>query len=273
MSHAATMPTRSRRGATGSGPAGLGATGLGATALGACALLVAVAIAPVARAQDTDPLTRACGDRRIEFRFDTLSLYVAPRWLAPRSLAPLASRFGATCPQQPVEMQLYLGPAMLDAAKTPAGLGRPFFFMLIDKAAGPSFDQGTRLLPADAPPARQTGEPYVEEVTQLAARVSPPKSPNVQVYRVSHPGVAGGFPSSVVVSCSGEARTTVGRQCTTPLPFRYRDDLMVTYTFQQDRLPFGSARPTDAGAQWEPDGVLAFDKAIRTWIDTLRAKP
>jgi hypothetical protein len=218
-------------------------------------VLIAAALAGPARGQEFDkvaatagPMLQACGpDARIAFRFGQVSLHIAPRWLAARSLT------------------------ILDLAKTPAGLGRPYLSLLVDKASGPTTDQGSRLLPADAPLMRKAAAPYVEDVTELAARMSPPKSAAALSYRVVYPGVAGGFASSIVVTCGGEPRTTVGRQCFTPLPYRFRDDLTVTYTFQQDRLPLpGAPQPSGAGAMAEPDGVLAFDRAIRTWIDGLR---
>jgi hypothetical protein len=221
-------------------------------------------------------MLQACGpDARIAFRFGQVSLHIAPRWLAARSLTALSDRFGADCPTDPVEIGgLFLNAAILDLAKTPAGLGRPYLSLLVDKASGPTTDQGSRLLPADAPLMRKAAAPYVEDVTELAARLSPPKSAAALSYRVVYPGVGGGFASSIVVTCGGEPRTTVGRQCFTPLPYRFRDDLTVTYTFQQDRLPLpGASQPSGAGAMAEPDGVLAFDRAIRAWIDGLRAKP
>jgi hypothetical protein len=240
------------------------------------AVIVLGVLTVVAHAQDApDSIVKACGDRRIAFRFGQSSLIVPPQWIGVRSLRALVDRFGASCPTQPVEMgPLYFSGAVLDAAKTPPGLGRPFLSLMIDKAVGPSFDQGVKLLPADAPPMRQAAEPYVEEVTQIAARMSPPKSPSARSYRVVYPASGGGFASSIVVTCSGEARTAVGRQCYTPVPYRFRDDLTVNYTFQQDRLPPpGAPMTADAGGMFEPDGVLGFDRAIRAWIDGVRKRP
>jgi hypothetical protein len=244
------------------------------------ALLAAVAATAVhagaSHAQDgPDAIVKACGDRRIEFRFGASSLLLAPQWIDVRSRRALVDRFGGDCPKQSVEMgPLFLGGAVLDVAKTPPGLGRPFLSLMIDKAVGPSFDQGVKLLPADAPPLRQATAPYAEDVTQIAARVSPPKSPSARSYRVVYPATAGGFAISIVVTCSGEARTAVGRQCYTPVPYRFGNDLTVNYTFQQDRLPPpGAPMTADAGGMSEPDGVLGFDRAIRAWIDGLRKRP
>ena len=243
------------------------------------AVITSVALTAAAQAQDgpaPDAIIKACGaDRRIEFRFGSSSLFVAPQWIDVRSRRALADRFGDNCPKQPIEMgPLFFGGAVLDVAKTPPGLGRPFLSLMIDRAVGPSFDQGVKLLPADAPPFRQTAEPYVEDVTQVAARMSPPKSPSARSYRVVYPATAGGFVSSIVVTCSGEARTAVGRQCYTPVPYRFRDDLTVNFTFQQDRLPMlGAPMTADAGGMFESDGVLGFDRAIRAWIDGLRKRP
>jgi hypothetical protein len=241
------------------------------------AVIVTVVASTAAYAQEgPDAIVKACGaDRRIEFRFGASTLAVAPQWIDKRSLRALVDRYGAGCPKQPIEMgPLFFAGAVLDAAKTPPGLGRPFLSLMVDKAVGPSFDQGVKLLPADAPPFRQTTEPYAEDVTQVLARVSPPKSPSARSYRVVYPASGGGFASSIVVTCNGEARTAVGRQCYTPVPYRFRDDLTVNYTFQQDRLPPpGAPMTADAGGMFEPDGVLGFDKAIRAWIDGVRKRP
>lgn len=249
-----------------------------AVARGLLAAIIATVALAAAHAQDAaapDAIVKACGDRRIELRFGPSTLVVIPRWLDARSLRALADRYGADCPRQPIELgPLFFSGAVLDAAKTPPGLGRPFLSLMIDKAVGPSFDQGVKLLPADAPPLRQAAEPYAEDVTQVAARMSPPKSPSARSYRVVYPAAAGGFASSIVVTCSGEARTAVGRQCYTPVPYRFRNDLTVNYTFQQDRLPApGAPQTADAGGMFEPDGVLAFDRAIRAWIDGMRKRP
>ena len=228
------------------------------------------------RLSSPDAFANACGrDHRIEFRLGSVSLFVAPRWLDIRSHIMLSNRFGSECPKQPIEVRtLYFNDSILDAAKTPPGLGRPFLFFVVGGGAATSSENSPNLLPSDAPPLRRTLEPYVEDITRPPARGSIPTSPTARLYRLVYPGIDGGPPRAVVISCGGETVHPVGRACFTPLPYRFRQYLFVRYTFQQDRLPpAASAKSDDANAMREAEGVLAFDKAIRAWIDRLQEKP
>jgi hypothetical protein len=77
----------------------------------------------------------------------------------------------------------------------------------------------------------------------------------------------------VIISCGGEKGQPAGRQCFTPVPYQLRGQIGVEYTFQQDRISLANSSPLDdRDVMYEPKAVLAFDMAIRAWIDGLRVK-
>jgi hypothetical protein len=215
-------------------------------------------------------------EHRVEFVVGSLSLFVDPHWLALESEIPLSQLFGANCPSQPVKVsELYFDNSILDAAKIPGGLGRPFFFLVIRDEATLSPKRMTKLGLRDAPPLRQTEQPYVEDITGFVFGARPPpQSP--RVYRVVYLGADDKPPTSVEVSCGGDQSQPnapgPGRTCFTPIAYSYLGALTVDYKFRQDRLPFVGVE-SDPPTMREPEGVLAFDGHIRAWLDSLTKKP
>ena len=212
---------------------------------------------------------------RIEFQIGSRTLYIDPHWLDLASEFPLRQRFGANCPSEPVKVsKLYFHSSLPDVMDMPGGLGRPFFFMVIRDEATLSPNRMTKLGLRDAPPLKQTAQPYVEDITDnvFGAR-PPPQSP--RVYRVVYPGVDDKQPTSVEVSCGGYPSQPKGpgpgRTCFTPIAYSYLGALTVDYKFQQDRLPIANAEK-DPSTVREPEAVLAFDAHIRTWLDSLTKK-
>jgi hypothetical protein len=212
---------------------------------------------------------------RIEFVLGSISLFVDPHWLGLASLTPLSSHFGADCPLRPVDTEtLYLDTPIVDAANIPPDLGRPLLLFKIEKAADPRPGQTTSLSLPGAPPLKRTAEPYIEDVTRIALRFGTP-SPIARVYRLVYPGNANDVPTSIQISCDGEAGTPGGRSCFTPLAYRYLGgSLTVNYRFRQDHLPVAELGQTSSPDMMrELEGVLVFDTRIRAWIDNISKKP
>lgn len=211
---------------------------------------------------------------RLEFVLGSNSLFIDPHWLHVASLAELSQRFGSDCPSQPVPISsLYFSNSILNIAKIPDELGQPFlFFTVIDEATLPR-TRMTKLYLPEAPPLRQTAEPYVEDITRISFRVGG-ASPSARVYRLVYPGSDSEPPTSINISCGGVPGRLRGRTCFTPILYRYRQGLSVKYEFQQNRLPLaepGQLTPSDT--MREPEGALIFDMRMRAWIEGLSNKP
>jgi hypothetical protein len=227
------------------------------------------------RISEPSAFAKACGaDRRIAFRFGATLLFIAPRWLDFRSQIALSRKFDSSCPNEPIEIAtLYFNDSILALAKTPSGMGNPFLFFVIGHFIAVTPNDQIRVVPSDAPPLRQQAEPYVEDITRVSLRDPSPTSSRARVYRLVYPGISGNAPDSVVVSCGGERGRPGGRQCFTPLPYRLGNDIGVRYTFQQNRYPPVDEPQVKGNEMNESKAVLAFDLAIRVWIDSLQAKP
>ncbi|SHJ94655.1 hypothetical protein SAMN05444159_1985 [Bradyrhizobium lablabi] len=212
---------------------------------------------------------------RVEFVVGSLSLFVDPRWLDIASLAPLSERFGSNCPSQPVTISsIYFSKLTLDAANIPATLGQPFLFFVIRNEAELPLGRMTKLDLPNAPPLRQTAEPYIEEITRSAFRADPHPSPSARVYRLVYPGIGNESPTSIEISCGGDPGHLRGRNCFTPIAYSYLGGLSVQYEFRQDHLPIiEPGQVASPGAMYEPDGVLVFDRHIRAWLDSLTKNP
>jgi hypothetical protein len=235
------------------------------------ALKIAKNLPPPANFYDVCP-----SGHRLEFQIGSLALYIDPHWLAIESEVPLWRRFGPKCPSEPITIsKLYFDNSILDAAKIPGGLGQPFFFLVIRDEATLSPKRMTKLGLRDTPPLKQTEQPYVEDITSFAFRVTrlPPQSP--RAYRVVYPGVGNKPPTFVEVSCGGDpSRPNTpgpGRTCFTPIAYSYLGTFTVDYKFRQDRLPIAEAEK-DPPTMLEPEGVLAFDSHLRAWLDSLTKK-
>ena len=148
--------------------------------------------------------------------------------------------------------------------------------MVIEDQASLSPTRMTKLGLQDTLPLKQTGQPYVEDVTRFAFRTarSPPQSP--RIYRVVYPGEGKETPSFIEVSCGGDPSQPSGpgpgRTCFTPIGYSYLGALTVDYKFRQDRLPFVGVE-SDPLTMREPEGVLVFDGHVRAWLDSLTKKP
>ena len=228
----------------------------------------AYAQGPTASVPGSDAFEKACGaDSRMVFRFDSASLYIAPRWLDFRSAIALSNRYGSTCPNEPIElMPLYLNPSILDAAGTPKGLGRPFFFFEI----GPWRSTAADARPLNSLPKPKASHPHIEEVTRIVLGAC--AAPSSRVYRLIYQSDDAGTQAIVEFSWGGLPGQPDGRTCFTPRAYRHAG-LAVNYQFRQDRFPpADTAQLDDNDATREPGAVLAFDAAIRAWIDRLLVK-
>jgi hypothetical protein len=229
--------------------------------------------------------SKACPPgHRIEFVVGSLSLFVDPSWLDTASLAPLSERFGSNCPSRPVTISsLYFSKPILDAANIPAKLGQPFLFFVIRNKAEFPLGRMTKLGLSDAPPLRQTAEPYIEDVTRIAFPAIPglpirAHSPSKRAYRLVYPGFGHEPPTSIEIMCGGDpsqpGQPGPGRTCFTPIAYSYLGEISVRYEFRQDHLPIISpGQAASPSAMSEPDGVLVFDTHIRVWLDRLTRNP
>jgi hypothetical protein len=216
---------------------------------------------------------------RVEFVVGSLSLFVDPRWLDIASLAPLSERFGSNCPSQPVTISsLYFSKPILDAANIPAKLGQPFLFFVIRNEAELPPGRMTKLDHPDAPPLRQTAEPYIEDITRIAFRAIPAPSPSYRAYRLVYPGLGHEPSTSIEIVCAGDpsqpGQPGPGRNCFTPIAYSYLGGLSVEYRFRQDHLPtIEPGKAASPGTMYESEGVLIFDTHIRAWLDSLTKNP
>jgi hypothetical protein len=228
---------------------------------------------------------KACpSGHRVEFVVGSLSLFVDPHWLDIASLAPMSERFGSNCPSRPVTVaSLYFANSILDAANTPATLGQPFLFFVIRNEAELPPGRMTKLDLPDAPPLRQSGEPYIEDVTRIAFRAvpglaTPAPSPSKRAYRLVYPGIGNEPPTSIEIVCGGgpsrPGQPGPGRTCFTPIAYSYLGGLSVRYEFRQDHLPIiEQGQTASPGTIYESEGVLIFDTHIRAWLDSLTRNP
>jgi hypothetical protein len=261
-----------------------------ASCIAATVSLIPAVVCAIAFAQPTGRISRASTPRgnfynacpsghRLEFVVGSLTLYVDPHWLALESEIPLWQRFRAGCPSRPIAItSLYFHHAILDLANMPAGLGEPFFFLAIRNEASLARNRIAKLELQNAPPLKQTAQPYIEDVTGFAFRAVLHPPPSVRVYRLVYPGTDNEPPTSIEVSCGGEpSRPNApgpGRTCFTPIAYSYLGSLSVDYKFRQDGLPIGKAeREPLTSAMCEAEGVLVFDTRIRGWLDSLTKKP
>ena len=208
---------------------------------------------------------------RIQFMFGSTSLYIDPHWLDGISLVRLMDQVGAECPKGPVERSsrhedsLFFNHSVLDLAGVPSGLGRPYLQFLVSKAVSRPEPP-----PPTAPP-QQLREPRVDDVTKLSS----PNAGATRLYRLSYADDGSGSTTTVDVMCAGKASQPAGRHCETKYPthvYRYGRDLTVRYTFKQNVLPPPGEGKT-ANLMTDAEAVLAFDRRIRAWIDSLRQKP
>jgi hypothetical protein len=229
------------------------------------ALAQAEAKTKMQRKLDYREFIDSCAGRRIEFTFGATSLHIDPRWLDGTTV-DLMNRFPYGCPAVPVAdiSPISFNKAVLELANIPGGMGDPFFFFQIGRAAPTPYDPP----PGTNRPA-QVSEPVVVEVKQSATALE-----YSRVYDLHYPDNNDSSATIVRVSCGGEAGKPAGRGCFTVYRYRYRRDLIINYKFRQDQLPIPrSDQASSPEGLTEPQGILIFDTRIRAWIDSLTAKP
>jgi hypothetical protein len=121
-------------------------------------------------------------------------------------------------------------------------------------------------------PIPKVSRPHIEDITQNVFGAAAP--PSSRVYRLVFPPRAGESQMVMEISCGGIAGKPGGRTCFTPIYYPYAEAFAVKYEFRQDRVPLVESQQFDENDMTrEPGAVLAFDVAIRAWIDRLQVKP
>src|SRR6202035_3904246 len=167
------------------------------------------------------------------------------------------------CPSHAIRIgSLQFGVEILDAAQIPDALGRPYlFFMVEDEATAPA-TRMTELSHSKLPPLRRTSQPHIEDITQAIFGMSGLR--DYRVYRLAYSDKGSEPPVSMEISCGAEPAGATGRNCSTPIEYRYREGLLVRYSFRQDKLPVAQLGPlSPSKVTREPDGVLTFDMLMR----------